>query len=119
MLIGMESNNNCINFKNKNNANGKSKKENNNYDKHVRIKLKFASLINSVELIPPIVAILCYLNSLNGEFVHDDIYAIKRNQDVTGRKPLLELFYNDFWGTSMISYKSHKSYRPLTVLTFR
>ena len=26
---------------------------------------------------------------------------------------------NDFWGTSMADPHSHKSYRPLTVLTFR
>ena len=112
----MESNNNCLDFRNKNNENGKIKKEK---KKHVKIKLKITNFISYVNFIPPIVATLCYLNSLNGEFVHDDMYAIKRNKDVTGKRPWMDLFSNDFWGTSMISYRSHKSYRPLTVLTFR
>ena len=29
------------------------------------------------------------------------------------------VFKNDFWGTPMNKEQSHKSYRPLTVLTFR
>ena len=33
--------------------------------------------------------------------------------------PLLNLFSNDYWGTRMSKEQSHKSYRPLTVLTFR
>ncbi|KAH9382363.1 hypothetical protein HPB48_021136 [Haemaphysalis longicornis] len=31
-----------------------------------------------------VVAVLCYLNSLDGEFVHDDMVAIVGNSDVTG-----------------------------------
>ena len=33
--------------------------------------------------------------------------------------PLSVLFKNDFWGTSLLDPESHKSYRPLTTLTFR
>ena len=33
--------------------------------------------------------------------------------------PVQNVFKNDFWGTPMNKEQSHKSYRPLTVLTFR
>lgn len=33
--------------------------------------------------------------------------------------PLKTIFNNDFWGYPLLSNSSHKSYRPLTVLTFR
>ncbi|XP_045764022.1 protein O-mannosyl-transferase TMTC1-like [Maniola jurtina] len=65
------------------------------------------------------VGALTYSNSLNGEFVHDDIPAIVSNGDVTGVNPVLNIFKNDFWGTPMSDTGSHKSYRPLTTLTFR
>ncbi|XP_076355794.1 protein O-mannosyl-transferase TMTC1-like isoform X1 [Tachypleus tridentatus] len=65
------------------------------------------------------VAVTCYLNSLSGDFVHDDIVAITTNPDVLGHTSLAQLFFNDFWGKSMADPLSHKSYRPLTVLTFR
>ncbi|XP_014359782.2 protein O-mannosyl-transferase TMTC1 [Papilio machaon] len=65
------------------------------------------------------VGALTYANSLHGEFVHDDIPAIVSNGDVTGANPLLQVFRNDFWGTPMSEPSSHKSYRPLTTLTFR
>lgn len=65
------------------------------------------------------IAVLSYCNSLNGEFVHDDIPAIVTNGDVIGSNPLKELFLNDFWGTPMLDVDSHKSYRPLTTLSFR
>jgi hypothetical protein len=41
------------------------------------------------------------------------------NKDVRAENPLRDLFANDYWGTPMIAADSHKSYRPLTVLTFR
>lgn len=64
-------------------------------------------------------AVLSYVNSLGGEFVHDDIPAIVTNGDVIGSNSLRELFLNDFWGTPMADVNSHKSYRPLTTLSFR
>ncbi|KAI5643540.1 hypothetical protein NE865_04342 [Phthorimaea operculella] len=64
-------------------------------------------------------AVLSYVNSLNGDFVHDDIPAIVTNGDVTGRNSLKQLFLDDFWGTPMADVNSHKSYRPLTTLSFR
>lgn len=65
------------------------------------------------------LALGCYANGLHGEFVHDDVPAVVRNRDVLGLTPLHGLLANDFWGTSMADPHSHKSYRPLTVLTFR
>lgn len=65
------------------------------------------------------VSLFCYLNALFGDFVHDDIPAITRNRDVTGQTPILQVLKNDFWGTAMSDPSSHKSYRPLTTLSFR
>lgn len=65
------------------------------------------------------VCIMCYCNSLGGEFVHDDIVAITTNPDVLGHSSIKQLFLNDFWGKPMADPNSHKSYRPLTILTFR
>ncbi|WAR07195.1 TMTC1-like protein [Mya arenaria] len=70
-------------------------------------------------MLPPLLALLCYVNGLNGEFVHDDVFAIKRNPDVSGATSLGDVFQNDFWGRRISLNTSHKSYRPLTVLTFR
>ncbi|CAK9833457.1 Protein O-mannosyl-transferase Tmtc3 [Anthophora retusa] len=66
-----------------------------------------------------ISAFAVYLNSLNCGFVFDDISAIKDNRDLRPHTPLKNVFYNDFWGTPMHKEQSHKSYRPLCVLTFR
>ncbi|PBC28313.1 Transmembrane and TPR repeat-containing protein [Apis cerana cerana] len=66
-----------------------------------------------------LVAVACYLNALGGDFVHDDIPAVVRNKDVLAQTPLTTLLKNDFWGTPMRDVNSHKSYRPLTTLTFR
>lgn len=66
-----------------------------------------------------LVAVACYLNALGGDFVHDDIPAVVRNKDVLAQTPLTSLLNNDFWGTPMRDVNSHKSYRPLTTLTFR
>lgn len=63
---------------------------------------------------------LCYGRSLRGEFVHDDVWAIVHNPDVRpGGSARGNLFANDFWGKGMADSTSHKSYRPLCVLTFR
>ena len=65
------------------------------------------------------VAVACYLNGLNGDFVHDDIPAVTLNKDVLAVNHLGHVFKDDFWGTPMADVTSHKSYRPLTVMTFR
>ena len=66
-----------------------------------------------------LMSILCYVNNLYGDFVHDDVKAIKANPDVRGDTSVLEMFRNDFWGKPMSDITSHKSYRPLCVLSFR
>lgn len=66
------------------------------------------------------VSFLVYYNSLWGGFVFDDHRAILTNDDLDAEKTeLWGLFVNDFWGGHMSRTESHKSYRPLTVLTYR
>ena len=64
-------------------------------------------------------SIVCYLNSLEYDLVHDDVFAIKENMDIRPETPLRNILSNDFWGKPMSSNRSHKSYRPLCTLTFR
>lgn len=66
-----------------------------------------------------LLCFICYWNSLSGDLLHDDIFAIKDNSDVRPNTPLHQLFGNDFWGKPIDDPTSHKSYRPLTVLSFR
>lgn len=61
-----------------------------------------------------------YLSSLDGDFVFDDHRGILTNDDLDSSKTsLFDLLQHDFWGGHMSRVESHKSYRPLTVLTFR
>ena len=74
------------------------------------------------ELVYSGLVLLCtvvYWNALGCGFVFDDITAILENKDLRPHVPLRNLLANDFWGTPMSKEQSHKSYRPLTVLTFR
>uniref|UniRef100_A0A1X7VL19 dolichyl-phosphate-mannose--protein mannosyltransferase n=1 Tax=Amphimedon queenslandica TaxID=400682 RepID=A0A1X7VL19_AMPQE len=58
--------------------------------------------------------------TLSCGLVHDDIFSIVENGDVRpGDTPLSNLLRNDFWGKPMSDPTSHKSYRPLTTLSFR
>ncbi|XP_071526882.1 protein O-mannosyl-transferase TMTC1-like [Panulirus ornatus] len=66
-----------------------------------------------------VAGVLVYVNGLTGDFVHDDVSAIKTNPDVLGTNPLSHVFLNDYWGKPMADPLSHKSYRPFTILTFR
>ena len=66
-----------------------------------------------------VLSVLCFCVSYDGEFLFDDVRAITENRDVLPETPLSEVFRNDYWGQRMTSSTSHKSYRPLTVLTFR
>uniref|UniRef100_A0A3Q2ZNV7 dolichyl-phosphate-mannose--protein mannosyltransferase n=1 Tax=Hippocampus comes TaxID=109280 RepID=A0A3Q2ZNV7_HIPCM len=66
-----------------------------------------------------LVALLCFINSYDGEFVFDDSEAIINNKDLKPTTPLTNIWSNDFWGSNLSSNSSHKSYRPLTVFTFR
>ncbi|XP_039285062.1 protein O-mannosyl-transferase TMTC4 isoform X1 [Nilaparvata lugens] len=66
-----------------------------------------------------IVASLSFAISLDGDFVFDDSEAIVNNKDIKLTTPLLQVLQNDFWGTNMLHNKSHKSYRPVTVITYK
>ncbi|XP_030571961.1 protein O-mannosyl-transferase TMTC3 [Drosophila novamexicana] len=66
-----------------------------------------------------VACVLCYYNSTQCGLVFDDVSAIRDNKDLRPSTPLRNVFLNDFWGTPMRKEHSHKSYRPLTVLTFR
>ncbi|KAK6633963.1 hypothetical protein RUM44_004570 [Polyplax serrata] len=59
------------------------------------------------------------INSLNGDFVFDDTEVLVNNRDILPDTPLANVFRNDYWGTNLKSNHSHKSYRPLTILSFR
>lgn len=63
--------------------------------------------------------VVCYLNSVRCGFVFDDMSAVRANKDLLPTTPISNLLWNDFWGTPMHKEQSHKSYRPLCVLTFR
>lgn len=66
-----------------------------------------------------LLSLICYINTLFGGFVFDDSEAIVKNKDVMPHSPLIDVFLNDFWGTEIALNLSHKSYRPLTILTYR
>ncbi|XP_041453072.1 protein O-mannosyl-transferase TMTC3-like [Lytechinus variegatus] len=61
----------------------------------------------------------CYSNSLSCGFVFDDVKAVVENRDLHPESSIFDLFSNDFWGMPMNKERSHKSYRPLCILTFR
>lgn len=65
------------------------------------------------------LCVLCYSNSIHGELVHDDVWAIINNPDVRPSSSLRNIFTNDFWGKRMSDNSSHKSYRPFCILTFK
>ena len=44
---------------------------------------------------------VCYLKALDCGFCFDDVSAIIDNKDLRPRTPIINLFWNDFWGTPM------------------
>ena len=55
------------------------------------------------------------------QFTFDDHLAIENNVDSHSNttSPLSDIFRKDFWGKWLTDRSSHKSYRPLTVLSYR
>jgi hypothetical protein len=51
--------------------------------------------------------------------VFDDHFAVVDNKDTTSAVPLSDLWRHDFWGQVIARNDSNKSFRPLTVLSFR
>ncbi|XP_008486662.1 transmembrane and TPR repeat-containing protein 4-like, partial [Diaphorina citri] len=85
----------------------------NSFDSYLRSHESF------IKIFLFIVGVSVFWNSVWGDFVFDDAEAIVNNDDVQGTAPLWKLFYNDYWGSLINQNYSHKSYRPLTVITFR
>lgn len=80
--------------------------------------LQFSSVLQFL-----IIVISCYIcfgskEALDGDFVFDDNVAIKKNKDLDVKANLTDIFIHDFWGAKLDKL-SHKSYRPLTILTFK
>nr|XP_027194318.1 transmembrane and TPR repeat-containing protein CG4050-like [Dermatophagoides pteronyssinus] len=67
-----------------------------------------------------ILIIGSYWPIFNAELVFDDRPTIIQNNDIKSEETSwLQLWSNDYWGMPLKSKLSHKSYRPLTILTFR
>lgn len=68
-----------------------------------------------------LISIIAYNDdkALHGNYIYDDAGSVKNNIVVNGRVPTKEVFTRDFWGTEMKTPQSHKSYRPVTTLSFR
>ena len=75
--------------------------------------------LREVALVCSAIGALLYMNTLDCGYCFDDHSAIELNPDLLPQTPWGRLLANDFWGTPMSSKISHKSYRPLTVATFR
>ena len=77
-------------------------------------------LLQAVAIFCAGVAVVIYWNTLQCGICYDDEPAIKKNKDLRPEQTSwLDLFKHDFWGADITSSTSHKSYRPLTVATFR
>lgn len=53
------------------------------------------------------------------DFTFDDHLAVRDNADARWDAPLDVLWKHDFWGKDLREMDSHKSWRPLTMLSFR
>ncbi|VDP04605.1 unnamed protein product [Soboliphyme baturini] len=84
-------------------------------------------LVSSRRLFLFFIAIAPYLVCLDGDFVFDDYKVIVYNKDIVNEanaprgtpRPWLNFVVNDYWGTPMSSNASHKSWRPLTIMSFK
>jgi len=66
------------------------------------------------------VAVACYLNTLPAQYAFDDHLAITGNDDCDPNKTgWSSMLTHDFWGQDITSTSSHKSYRPITIASFR
>src|SRR5262249_48983466 len=59
--------------------------------------------------------LLCYWNSLLGEFVGDDHIVVERNRDIRSLSYIPKLFHQNYWGEG---YEDQGNYRPLTNVSF-
>ena len=70
-------------------------------------------------LVLSVLTLLLYCNTFSSGYVWDDRAAIVGNKDVHGKTPLSSIFWHDFWGQDITDHESHKSYRPVTTLSYR
>ena len=85
----------------------------------MEIKFNFATFNVFGYLVIALLAATSNINSLNGDFVFDDSEALINNKDILPTTPIKNVLENDYWGTNLKFNHSHKSYRPLTILSFR
>ena len=87
---------------------------------HLHENMLATSSLQVAALAVTATSFLVYYNSLWGGLVFDDHRAILTNDDLDPSKTdFWGVFLHDFWGGHMSRSESHKSYRPLTVLTYR
>ena len=65
------------------------------------------------------IAAALYTSTLGNGFCFDDHRAIEQNPCVAADGECASLLTTDFWGTPLTSRRSHRSYRPLSVLSLR
>lgn len=83
--------------------------------------MRFPAILRRPSLYIGLLSILAYWDrtALYGTFVYDDAGSIFKNIVVSGKVSWKEAFTRDFWGTPMSDVQSHKSFRPITTLSFR
>ena len=69
--------------------------------------------------LPLLLTLFLYLPTLRNGVVWDDRAALLNNPDALGIRPVFAAFRHDFWGQEIGRDDSHKSYRPISVLTYR
>ena len=62
---------------------------------------------------------VCYLKALDCGFCFDDVSAIIDNKDLRPRTPIINLFWNDFWGTPMRMVGNEAVHEKTNNLGFR
>ncbi|MFH4978096.1 hypothetical protein AB6A40_004805 [Gnathostoma spinigerum] len=101
-------------------------KSNKHYLRRIRLEQKVSVPCDSFDSFLvfgriPLLISLCifsYSSCLNGDFVFDDTEAIVRNPVIQRNDRFFDILTSDFWGKPIRSTYSHKSYRPITSLTF-
>ncbi|CAM9836175.1 unnamed protein product [Ectocarpus sp. 12 AP-2014] len=66
-----------------------------------------------------VVSFGLHYETLLGGFVWDDRPAVVGNQDVWAESSWGDIWRHDFWGQQIAHAESHKSFRPLTTVTFK
>jgi tetratricopeptide (TPR) repeat protein len=69
-------------------------------------------------IIPAAAAALAFWPSLKGDFTLDDNLSVVENMTLRPEQPWTSVLTHDYWGIPM-ARSFHKSFRPLTTLTFR